>query len=337
MDIKELIFSLTNADSLGHIDYAQKTAKAELSKYCEVKELGGLSFCGTLKGEKDYTLMLDAHIDEVGFIVTDVDENGFLTVSKCGGADLRCLPAKRVKIYGKQLVHGTFCSVPPHLSSGNQEFTDIADFKIDTGLGKNAKEIISVGDYAVSDITAVSLLGDRVNAKALDDRSGVVCLLELAKRLSGKNLPFNVTFLFSDGEELGLRGAIPATYEISPDEAIAVDVSFGDGPQIAPHECGNLGCGGMVGFSPILNREISKTLINIAEEYNIPYQIEAMGGKTGTNSDAISVSKSGVKTGLVSIPLRNMHTAAEVLDLGDVISVCDLLEKYILLGGTKNV
>ena len=127
--------------------------------------------------------------------------------------------------------------------------------------------------------------------------------------------------------------ASSATFEAEPDEAIALDVSFGDGPCISNDKCGKLGHGAMLGISPILDKGVTERLKNIAKEQNIPVQFEVMGGKTGTDADVISVSKSGVKTGLLSIPLRNMHTPAEVIDTKDLESVISVLENFLLGGG----
>ena len=216
------------------------------------------------------------------------------------------------------------------------EFDDIKKFKIDTLLGERAKEIVTIGDFVTFYEEPQSLSDTKITAKALDDRAGVVCLLELARRLSGKMLPINVVFALSDAEELGVRGAKTATYDVSPDEAIALDVSFADGPDIPSTECGKLSGGAMIGVSPILDRQISNTLKDIAKENGISYQTEVMAGRTGTNGDVISLNKTGVKTGLSSIPERNMHTAVEVVDLKDITAVCDILEQYILKGGVKN-
>ena len=280
--------------------------------------------------------MLDAHIDEISFTVTNVDDDGFVTVAKCGGFDLRLLPARPVTIHGKQEIPAVFCSTPPHLSSGSAEYTDISSLKIDTLLGEKAKEQISLGDTVTFRTKPVNLLGNRVTGKSLDNRAGVVCLIELARRLADRKLPFNIAFVLSDQEELGCRGCRTATFDIDPDEAIVIDVSFGDGPDISPDDCGKLSNGAMIGLSPVLDNNISRKLISTAKEKNIPYQTEVMGRSTGTNSDFISVSRRGVPTGLISIPLRNMHTDIEVVDIDDILSVCDILENYILSGGVGN-
>ena len=123
---------------------------------------------------------------------------------------------------------------------------------------------------------------------------------------------------------------------MEPNEAIVLDVSFGDGIGISENDCGKLGKGAMIGVSPALDRKISQKLINIAKEKEIPYQIEAMGAKSGTNADMVSVSREGVRTVTLSIPLRNMHTEVEVLDLSDLETACDLICEYILSGGVMN-
>ena len=336
MNIKETLFALSSADGVGNIREASDLAYDLLKEYCKTEKSDTLTVIGYLKGESDYTLMLDAHIDEIGMIVTDIDDNGFLTVAKSGGIDIRALPSRRVTVHGKEKVAAVFCATPPHLSSGEKEYTDIADIKLDTALGAKAKEIISIGDYVTFSADPCELLGTRVSGRSFDDRAAVACLIEVAKRLKDKKLPLNVAFVLSDGEELGMRGIRPAAFKVDPNEAIAIDVSFGDGIGISEDECGKLGEGGMIGISPALDRKISQKLIKTAKDNNIPYQTEVMGERTGTNADMIAVSRQGVRTCTLSIPLRNMHTEVETLDIKDLDSVCELLCAYILSGGAMN-
>lgn len=330
MNIKETLFELSNAVDLGDITEASDKVYEILSQYTEAHQ-NGIEVVGKIKGEGDYTLMLEAHIDEVGFVVTDVDANGFLTVKNSGGIDLRMLPARTVTIHGKEKITGVFCATPPHLG-GPKEYDDISALKIDTLLGEKAKELISVGDFVTFDVKAEELQNDRITGKSLDNRASVVCLLALAERLQGTKLPYNIVFAFTDAEELGNRGAKTTTFDISPDEAVVLDVSFADAPDVPSNECGKLGGGAMIGMSPVLDKNISKRLVSIAKENNLSYQTEVMGRRTGTNGDVISISKSGVKTGLVSIPLRNMHTDCEIIDIKDIENVCDLLKNYVLGG-----
>ena len=336
INLKETLFKLSKTDAAGSLCESADLAYQLLSRYCEAEKTDTLSVIGFLKGESDYTLMLDAHIDQIAMVVTDVDDEGFLTVAKAGGFDLRALPSRRVTVHGKEKITAVFCSTPPHLSQGEIEFEDIADLKLDTCLGAEAKNVVSVGDIVTFSTEPKELCGSVVTGKSFDDRAAVACIIELARRLSGEKLPFNVVFALSDGEELGMRGARPLTFKINPDEAIAIDVSFGDGIGISEDECGKLGGGGMIGIAPLLDKKISDKLKRLAIEKDIPYQLEVMGRSTGTNADVISLNREGVKTGLLSIPLRNMHTDSEIVDLKDLKAVTDLLYEYIISGGIKN-
>ena len=335
MNIKETLFALSSAEGIGSLDAAAVFAEEQLKEYCETNR-DKLTVIGFLKGESDYTLMLDAHIDQIGMVVTDIDDKGFITVAKSGGIDIRGLSARRVTVHGKEKITAVFCSTPPHLSGEEKDFKDISEIKLDTALGKKAKELISLGDYVTFNTEPAHLLGNKVCGMSFDNRVGVACLIETAKRLKGKKLPFNVAFVLSDGEELGLRGTRTATYKVNPQEAIVIDVSFGDGIGISEDESGYLGKGPMIGFSPALHRGISKKLISVSNEKNIPYQTEVMGRATGTNADMVGVSREGVKTCTLSVPLRNMHTDSEIVDITDLESTVSLLVEYILSGGVMN-
>lgn len=327
---------LSNTCSIGNVKETDKKVLAELSKYADTKVING-GIVGTV-GEGDYTLMLAAHIDEVGFVVTDIDSKGFLTVQKVSGIDIRHLPSRRVVIHGKEDVDGVFCSIPPHIKSGDEtKFDDIESLKIDTLLGKRAKEVISVGDFVTYKETAAPLIDGRITGKALDNRVGVSVLLCLARELKEKELPIKVAFTFTGEEELGCRGAGISAFSIKPDEAIAIDVTFGDGPDVNAKDCGKLCGGAMIGAAPVLCREITDKLTVIAKDKDIPYALEIMSERTGTDADKISLTARGIKTGLLSVPIRNMHTPVEVVDINDIVSAVKIFKEYILSGGIKNV
>ncbi len=332
MDLK-LLEKLTNSVGIGHLKGATEAAKAELSKYAEVQEFGTLGLVAKINKNAEKTIMVEAHIDEVGFIVTHIFDSGFLKVAAVGGNDGRILPATPITVHGKSDIPAVFVSTPPHLSKGDEEAKNADEILLDTGTFEAVKETVSVGDYATYRKTLTPLSGTRVSAKSLDDRAGVACLIELAKRLRDKPLSVNVVLCLTEQEELGTRGAKTASFAIDCDEAISIDVTFGNSPDIPATKCGRLGKGGMIGLSPILNRKISDKLISLAKEKGIPYQLEVMGGASSTDADVISISKGGVPTGLISIPLRNMHTPAETVDTLDIDSIVDLLEAYILSGG----
>ncbi len=336
IELKTLLNELTELSSIGHLSSARKIIGRYLD-FCQLENCGANGIIATMNKGKGKTILFDAHIDEVGMVVTDISDSGFVTVNSAGGIDLRHLPSKEVIIHGKKDVLGIFASTPPHLAKDDDKCPDSIDtIKIDTGLGERAKEVISKGDFVTYKNTFLTLLDNKVCAKALDNRAGCAVLILLANLLKEKETDNNIVFLFSDSEELGLRGARTAAFKTETDSAIVIDVSFGNAPGIDSTKCAKLGGGVMIGVSPILDRNITKTLTDIAKENNIPFKEEVMGGSTGTNADVISVSKSGVKTGLVSIPLRNMHTDCEIVDLRDIENTAKLLYNFVLAGGNEN-
>ena len=330
MEVKELLIKLADADGVTGLDGALNVAEKELSPLGKVSRdnMGGLA--AEIKGKKDYTILLDAHIDEIGMMVTAIDD-GFIRVAKCGGIDVRTLVSQEVIIHGKENIFGIFCSIPPHLKNESNSLPDIDEMGIDIGLSKDeAEKVISIGDIVSFRQKAVSLVNDRITGKSLDNRAGCAAVIESAKLLCADGeAPCNIIVSLSAQEELGLRGAKTATYNYFPDEAIVVDVSFGAFQGIPSQKTGKLSKGPMICISPITDRFMTNNLIDICEKENIPYQREVCGSSTGTNADTISVTKSGVKTALVSIPLLNMHTAAETISMSDVENTAKLIADYV--------
>lgn len=328
MQIKQTLFSLTSADFLGGVGDAKNVIKELASKYAPVEELADGGIVATLKGVSDYTLMYEAHYDQIGFVVTEVLEGGFVHVGNAGGIDPRILPSTRVKIYGKEVVTGVFTSIPPHLKGDDNDAPELSNLSVDTGLVDNIFDVISVGDRVVFDAPPCMLADDTVTAASLDDRAGCAALLGALEELSGKQLPVTVKFLFADKEELGMRGAVTSVFTVNPDEAVAVDVSFGDTPGVPSTQTGKMGGGAMICHSPALTKSVVDGLFAVSKD--IPCQPEVTGGRTGTDIDVISVSRCGVKSGLVSVPQRNMHTPAETVRVSDVKAVADVLVNYAL-------
>ena len=326
-ELKQMLKALTEAEGLGGLTNALDEAEKFLSKYTDVQRSKN-NLLATFRGKNDYTILLDAHIDEIGMVVTFV-KNGFVKVASVGGIDSRMLSAMRVKIHGKQTVRGVFCSVPPHLSKADSVLK-IDEMYIDTGLGGKAEDLISVGDRVTFEQSFKELEGDLVTSKSLDNRAGCASLIRCAELLSGKELPCNVVILLSDMEEIGGMGAKTESFAISPDEAVVVDVSFGNAPNVEPEKTGTLGDGAMLGISPVLSKTVTDCLQAAALSNDVKYQFEVMGGKTSTNADNVAFNKCGVPTALLSIPLRNMHTPVEIIDVNDVESVARILAGYVL-------
>lgn len=325
MDLKNILKQLCEADNLCGKDDAADIAENFLKQFADTERHGGslIAEFGDKNGE---TVLLEAHIDEIGMLVTEI-KDGFLSVAPVGGIDPRMLPGMRVNIYGKTALKGVFCSTPPHLLKDGSETPSFDNLYIDTGLGKEAESLISVGDRVTFASDFAELKGSLVTSKSLDDRAGVAALLLASEMLSKENINKRIVVLLSDLEETGGSGAKTASYRIDPNFAVAVDVSFGDQPGVS--DCGTLGNGAMIGISPLLSREVAERLKATAEKNGIKYQLEVMGGKTSTDADHIALTREGVKTGLLSIPLRNMHTPAEVVDIADIQSVADILTGFV--------
>lgn len=285
---------------------------------------------GTVGGNDKPTLLLDAHIDRIGMVVTYIDEDGFIKVGSCG-MDKRTLLAQTVTIYGKENVKGVISTLPPHTATDKNSAPKIDEISIDVGMSKEeAEKLITLGDFVTVDGFFSNLADSLVCTPASDDRAGVAVILYALDLLKNeKELPFRIAVQFAAQEEIGGRGAIISAFNIDPDYAIAFDVSFAVSKGVSSDKAGKLGKGPMIGISPILDREMSQRLIELAKEKEIPYQLEAMSGRTGTDADHISVSRGGVKTGLISIPQRYMHTPCEVLDIEDIKYTGQLLAEYI--------
>ncbi len=289
----------------------------------------------TLKG-KGKTYLLDAHADRIGLIVTAITDGGFLRVAKCGGMDARVLAAQDVTVWGKEPVFGVITSTPPHLQTSDDagKAKDFDDMLVDTGLSKEeAEKLISPGDRITVKTPVSELMGNRISCVALDDRAGCAVIIRAAQLIAESENAPNLKLLFSAQEETGGTGAITGSFGIDADECISVDVSFADAPDMPSKKCGKLDKGPMIGFSPVLSYDISRKLESVAKVNDIPYQPELMSDSTGTNADHIALSRGGIRTGLVSIPLRNMHTGVEVISVSDVENCAQLIAKYITGGG----
>lgn len=295
---------------------------------CFIKNNNVIGHLG-VKGGKPH-ILIDAHIDRIGLVVTYITEDGFLKFSGCGGIDRRLLFAQQVTVLGKKPIAGIICSMPPHLEKDESSVPEMEDICIDIGMSKSqAEQVVSLGDKIVFLARCKKLQGDKITGAALDDRSGVGAILRALEFVKNDNLNCEITVLFSAQEEVGERGAKIAAFEINPDIAIAVDVSFALTSDDKEEKCGKMGKGCMIGFSPVLDRELSEKMKELAEKNNLPCQIEVMAGETGTNADRFSVNNSGARAVTLSIPLKYMHTPVEVISLSDVENTARLIAAYV--------
>lgn len=334
MNTKELLYELcTQRGVSGDEKNIAQTACKYLENYCRNVRITGGNVIAEFGSDDNRALniLLDAHMDQVGMIVTDITEKGFLKIDQVGGIDARLLPCQRVTVHGKENICGTVCTIPPHLTSGSdKEVIPVDECLVDTGYGfDELKNIVSRGDFISFDTPFLSLENNRVASPSLDDRSGMAAIIYALDILKNEKLNVKVTVLFSKQEELGELGAATGCFEINPNIALAVDVSFAKTKDDSKQGCGEFDKGAMIGISPSLSREVSNDLIAIAKNNNIPYQIEVMEGLTSTNADRFAICRGGVKACTVSIPLRYMHTPCEIISIKDVENTAKLISEYI--------
>lgn len=340
MDIKSTLRQLTAETGVsGCENGAAQMALSLLQEYCPDAETDR---CGNVIGRISSgitgakTLMLDAHIDQIGMIVTDIDKDGFIKAGFCGGADMRVLLAQSVIIHGAETVTGVVSTLPPHVSTDHSKVPEIGDISIDVGMTKEqAQKLISPGDRVTIGSDFRELCGDLISAPSVDDRSGVCAILAALDLMKGRALKYDLAVCFSAQEETGERGVKGAAFRLEPDEAIVVDVSFGRTPDSVPHETAELGSGVMIGVSAVLDRGMTERLQQTAERCGIPHTTEVMPSSTGTNADSVAVSRGGVKCCTLSIPIRYMHTPIETVSISDIESTAKLICEYAA-GGDGN-
>ena len=341
MEMIDLLEHLAQSTGVsGQEDTAAEMICEELKQYTDNVVTDAMGSVTAVIREGTPLVLLDAHLDEIGLIVTYLGENGFLKAAAVGGVDRRLLIAQEVLILSKDPIEGIIASKPPHLLSAEEEkkVPKVDDLWIDTGYStEELKEKVSLGDRVLLKSAFYRLLNGRVSSKALDDRAGVAAVFRALELLKNEPLSCGLAVSFTCQEELGCLGAKTASYAMKPDLAVTVDVSFAHTPDAPEEKCGKLGEGTMIGISPTLDKGISDTLTALAKEKGIPYQLEVMGGLTSTNADSITVSRGGVKCGLLSIPLRYMHTPIETIDPADVESTAGLMAEFVKKAGVKNV
>lgn len=279
-------------------------------------------------------VMLEAHLDRIGLIVSEIYDTGFVSFSTIGGIDKRILPASEVLILGKTDVYGVLGAKPPHLlSKDDSKATEIEDMVIDTGMtGEELRKIVHIGDPILLVSPLRKLLGNIVSSPALDNRAGITAILELLNTIDKSRLTYDIYITFTSGEESGLHGAYTVVRDCVPDLAVVVDVTHGSTHDKHDHVTFPLGGGPVICRGPNLHHDITKKIISLAEEKKIPYDIEVASGNSGTNAWAMQNRCGGIPCVLISIPLRYMHTTVETIDLQDVSSAAKLLAE-IIYGG----
>lgn len=288
----------------------------------------GVRRCG-IPGAK--SILLDAHLDEIGLIVIG-SEDGFLRFRSIGGVDPRMLPNREVTILTNPPLFGVVACLPPHvLQAGEADRSvPLEELYIDTGLSQEEVEkLIPAGTPCVFRDGCFPLGEKQMCGKAMDDRACFVTLLRAAQMLQDKTLDVDLYILGSTREEISHGGAAVATWTVAPDCCIAVDVTHGKTPDSPKYRTNDLGGGPSVGIGPNMTRWMTERMIAKAKEADIDIQYDVMAGATGTNGWDMQIAREGIATHVLSLPLKYMHSPVETLDLSDVEAVAALLAAFV--------
>ncbi len=337
---RDFLFELLNTPSpSGFETEIQKKCKEYMAGYADeiYKDVHGNQFYVVNKNAP-LRVMLCGHVDEIGLMVNSIDENGFIRMVAIGGVDTAVLPGQRVVIHSaKGPRYGVIGRKPIHLTpeKEREKSPQIHELWIDIGVNskKEAEKYVSIADPITLDIPIRELKNNLISARGLDDRIGAFVCLETLRNLPKNKLKVAVYCVTTVQEEIGLRGAVTSAYACEPHTAIAIDVGWAtDHPDIdkAKYAEIKLGKGPILDKGPNINPKVLQGLIKVAQTQKIPYQLMPAPRATGTDANAIQLSRKGVATGLVGIPNRYMHTPAEIVSLTDVENAIKLIKQWIL-------
>ena len=322
----------------GNEGAAAKIWREEAKGFAEVRgDRMGNSFA-TLNAGGLPKVMLSGHIDEIGLMVTYIDEKGLLRFTGVGGWDPQVLVGQRVRLQTENgEVVGVIGKKAIHVMEPEErkKVSEIKSLWIDIGVlgADEAKGMVRIGDVGVVDQDLLELPNGRIASRSLDNRMGAFVVLETLRLLSEEEgVGAEVVAVASVQEEIGLYGARGAAFGLDPDAAIAVDVTHAtDTPGVSKNENGDhaLGSGPVIKRATNLSPVVSEGLIAAAEGADIAYTLEADSRSTGTDADAIQFTRAGIATGLVSAPNRYMHSPNEIVDLGDLENCARLISAYI--------
>ena len=321
----------------GFEQQAQEVYRKFISKYSdELKTDVHGNVIAKKSGNGNLRLMLVGHADEIGLMVNYIDDNGFIRFAPIGGVDVALLPGSRVNIYhGRKLVRGVIGRKAIHLLKPEErkEAPKLDNLWIDIGATsrKEAEKRVGIGDPITFSPGLEKLDGDIITSKATDNKAGVYVVAAVMKELSGKEIDCNLYSVAAVQEEVGLRGARTSAYGIDPHVGIAIDVTHAtDFPGMNKNTLGDirLGKGPVISVGCNINPTVFKLLKQAGDKARVKYQIEAAPRATGTDANAIQVTRAGVAVGLISIPNRYMHTQNEVISLKDLTSAAKLLAEF---------
>ncbi len=335
-DLTALIKKLANAQGIsGYEEPVRKIVVEEFSRYTDqvhVNKLG--SVVGWKRGrgaEPRRRIMLATHMDEIGLMVAGI-EKGFLRLSRVGGTDLRILPGQLITVHGRQDLPGVIGFRPPHVTPPEQrdQVVPLEEMFADVGLpAARVEKLVRVGDPVSFGSQATELKGGRLAGKAMDNRVAIASVLVCLEALTSRPPEWDVLAVATVQEEVRLVGASTSAYELNPDVAIAIDVTFGAQNGVAETLTHEMDKGPVIGLGPNVHPRIAQGLKDAAKRLEMDYQLEPLPGHSGTDGWAIQIAREGIPTGILSVPVRYMHTPVETVVVKDVERVGRLLAEFI--------
>ena len=336
VDIVPLLKQLSEANGVsGYEHEVREIVLKELGRHSDkvrVDTLGNVIARKKGKGPKPRpSILIATHMDEIGLIVSELEE-GFIHFQQVGGYDDRILLGQEVMVHGRQALPGIIGARPPHVLPPDERDKPIPYDKllIDVGMpAQDLPQVVRVGDLITMRRELIELKGGLVAGKALDDRVSVAAAAVCLEELSRMRHQWNVYAVATVQEEVGLKGATTSTYSLKPDLGIAVDVTFGEQPGTPDERTYALGEGPTIGVGPNFHPKLQEALVETAKALEMPYHLEPAARPGGQDAYAIQVSREGIPAGLISIPLRSMHTPVETVSVKDVERTGRLLAAFI--------
>ncbi|MBP8614202.1 MAG: M42 family metallopeptidase [Firmicutes bacterium] len=338
MDVKRFLKKASMAYGVSGFEFSNiadlvKDAMSELVNEIRVDALGDV--IGVRYGEGPEPrprIMLAGHMDEIGLMITKIEEGGFLRFAQVGGVDPRILPGHEVIVYGRKPLTGVIGVKPPHMTSREEagKAHKMEDLFIDIGIPEEeVRQLVNVGDVVTFKREVTELTQDAMSGKSFDDRAGVAVILVCLEELRRYKVNADVYAVATTQEEVGLRGALVSTYGIVPDIGIAIDVCHAETPGVPDWKTFSMGKGPSITQGANIHPAVYAGLDKAAKELGISVQPDVTPAATGTDAWAIQVARSGVATGLVSIPERYMHTSVETFSVQDVDKAGRLIARFI--------
>lgn len=293
-----------------------------------VSRLGSILVSKQAQKKDAPTLLIDAHFDQIGMVVSGHKEGGFLTLAAVGGLDSRILPAADVTVFGERPIFGVIISTPPHLQKAEDKdkLKPLSELLVDTGYSKEEIEKIApIGTPVCFRGALQEQLNDRVIGIGLDNKACGAAALCALEQMDPQKMQCHVTVMLSSFEETGGKGAVTGTVELAPDYAAVLDVNFACAPGVSADDAIKMGEGPSISHSVLTDRALTRQVIALAKGKDLPLQEIVEVGNLGTNANTVPLQLCGIRTVNMSLPLSSMHTATEIISMADGVAMARLL------------